>query len=49
VRTLVGSLGLVAAVPLTTVISAGLALNSDRLGKWKQALGPVGSGESHYH
>ena len=49
VRTLVGSLGLVAAVPFTTVISAGLALNSDRLGKWEQALGPVGSGEAHHH
>jgi uncharacterized membrane protein len=49
VRTLVGSLGLVAAVPLTTVIAAGLALNSDRLGKWEQVLGPEGSGESHLH
>jgi uncharacterized membrane protein len=49
VRTLVGSLGLVAAVPLTTVISAGLALNRDRLGKWEQALGPVGGGEGHHH
>ena len=49
VRTLVGSLGLVAAVPLTTVIAAGLALNRDRLGKWEQALGPVGGGEGHHH
>jgi len=48
VRTLVGSLGLVAAVPLTTVIAAGFALNKDRLEKWEQALGPVGSGESHH-
>lgn len=49
VRTLVGSLGLVAAVPLTTVIAAGFALNKDRLEKWEQALGPVGSGGGHVH
>jgi uncharacterized membrane protein len=49
VRTLVGSLGLVAAVPLTTVIAAGFALNQDRLEKWEQALGPVGSGSGHSH
>jgi len=49
VRTLVGSLGLVAAVPLTTAIAAGLALRSEGLGKWEQALGPVGSGEGHHH
>jgi len=49
VRTLVGSLGLIAAVPLTTVLSAGLALYSHRLGKWKQILGPEGSGESPSH
>jgi len=49
VRTLVGSLGLVAAVPLTTVIAAGFALNRQRLGKWEQVFGPKGSGESHSH
>jgi uncharacterized membrane protein len=49
VRTLVGSLGLVAAVPLTTAIAAGIALRSEGLGKWEQALGPVGSGEAHHH
>ena len=49
VRTLVGSLGLIAAVPLTTVIAAGLALYSHRLGKWEQILGPEGSGEVHHH
>jgi len=49
VRTLVGSLGLVAAVPLTTVIAAGFALNKDRLKKWEQALGPVGSGGDYAH
>ena len=49
VRTLVGSLGLVAAVPLTTVIAAGLVLRSEKLEKWEQALGPIGGGESHHH
>ena len=49
VRTLVGSLGLVAAVPLTTIIAAGLALNREKLGAWEQFLGPVGSGEVHHH
>ena len=49
VRTLVGSLGLVAAVPLTTAIAAGLALYSHRLGKWEQVLGAEGSGEGHSH
>jgi uncharacterized membrane protein len=47
VRTLVGSLGLVAAVPLTTAIAAGFALYSHRLGSWEQVLGPEGSGHIH--
>jgi len=38
-RTLVGSLGLIAAVPLTTAIAAGFVLNRHRLGKWEQVLG----------
>lgn len=49
VRTLVGSLGLVAAVPLTTAIAILFALRADSLGKWQQVLGPEGSGESHSH
>ena len=49
VRTLVGSLGLIAAVPLTTVIATGFALYSHRLGKWEQVLGAEGSGGSHHH
>lgn len=49
VRTLVGSLGLVAAVPLTTLIAAGFALYGPRLGKWEQVLGPEGGGEIHSH
>ncbi|MFZ5822590.1 MAG: YibE/F family protein, partial [Chloroflexota bacterium] len=48
VRTLVGSLGLIAAVPLTTAVAAGFALNRGRLGAWEQVLGPEGSG-GHIH
>jgi len=49
VRTLVGSLGLVTAVPLTTVIAILFAFRADSLSKWKQVLGPEGSGEGHVH
>ena len=49
VRTLVGSLGLIAAVPLTTAIAIWLALHGDRLGKLRQFLGPEGSGDGHGH
>jgi uncharacterized membrane protein len=49
VRTLVGSLGLVAAVPLTTLIAILFALRADALGKWRSVLGPEGSGVSHSH
>jgi uncharacterized membrane protein len=49
VRTLVGSLGLIAAVPLTTAIAILFALRADSLEKWQQFLGPEGIGESHSH
>lgn len=49
VRTLVGSLGLVTAVPLTTAIAILFALRADSLAKWRQILGPEGSGEGHIH
>jgi uncharacterized membrane protein len=49
VRTLVGSLGLIAAVPLTTVIAILFAQRAESLGKWEQVLGPEGSGEGHGH
>jgi uncharacterized membrane protein len=49
VRTLVGSLGLVTAVPLTTAIAILFALQADSLGEWKQVLGPVGGGDGHIH
>jgi uncharacterized membrane protein len=47
VRTLVGSLGLIAAVPLTTVIAILFAQRAESLGKWEQVLGPEGDGHSH--
>ena len=49
VRTLVGSLGLITAVPLTTAIAILFALRADSLGKWRQFLGPEGSGAAHIH
>jgi len=49
VRTLVGSLGLIAAVPLTTAIAILFALRADSLEKWREILGPEGSGESRSH
>ena len=48
VRTLVGSLGLIAAVPLTTAIAILFALRADSLRKWEQVLGPEGGG-AHSH
>ncbi len=45
VRTLIGSLGLIAAVPLTTVLAAWLARNGEH---WP-FLGPAGGGMGHSH
>ena len=49
VRTLVGSLGLIAAVPLTTVIAILFAQKSESLGRWEQVLGPEGDAGGHHH
>jgi uncharacterized membrane protein len=49
VRTLVGSLGLVTAVPLTTAIAILFALRADSFGNWRPLLGPEGSGDAHIH
>jgi uncharacterized membrane protein len=40
VRTLVGSLGLIAAVPISTLIVTVLMIYQDRLGQWRALLGP---------
>jgi len=49
VRTLVGSLGLIAAVPITTAIAAALALYHHRFGEWRWLLGPESMGGGHHH
>jgi len=48
-RTLVGSLGLIAAVPITTAIAIFFTQRSESLGKWEQVLGPEGGGHGHGH
>ncbi len=52
VRTLVGSLGLIAAVPISTLVASVLILYQERLGRWRVLLGPETSDElehSHAH
>jgi uncharacterized membrane protein len=49
VRTLVGSLGLIAAVPLTTVIAIFFVQRAESLGRWEQILGPEGEADGHHH
>ena len=49
VCTLVGSRGLVAAVPVSTLIATLFALYSEHLGAIRPYLGPVTSEESHSH
>jgi uncharacterized membrane protein len=50
VRTLVGSLGLIAAVPISTLIAAILITQQERLGEWRALLGPETSDEmGHAH
>ena len=40
VRTLAGSLALIAAVPISTLIATALMVYQDRLGEWRPVLGP---------
>ncbi|GAB4544680.1 MAG: hypothetical protein Fur002_18140 [Anaerolineales bacterium] len=47
VRTLVGSLGLIAAVPLTTLIAVFFARRAESLARWEFLLG--GEGDFHAH
>jgi uncharacterized membrane protein len=50
VRTLVGSLGLIAAVPISTLIATLLIVYQERLGDWRAVLGPETSDEmGHTH
>ena len=41
IRAMVGSLGLFAAVPITTALAAGIAVNYRHFGKIKTYLGPL--------
>jgi uncharacterized membrane protein len=49
VRTLVGSIGLFLAVPITTGLATLAAKRADRLGKLRPWLGPENSIEGHSH
>lgn len=50
VRTLVGSLGLIAAVPISTFVATALILNHEHFGEWRLLLGPVTGDETgHVH
>lgn len=51
VRTLVGSLGLIAAVPLTTILASVIAARYPTFGSWIRFLGPKsgGEGEGSHH
>ncbi len=48
VRTLVGSMGLIAAVPISTLIATALIVRQNRLGQWRSILGPE-TGDEHGH
>ena len=47
VRTLVGSLGLIAAVPITTGLACLVVLYHERLGRLRPLLGTFSLGEGH--
>jgi uncharacterized membrane protein len=49
VRTLVGSLGLIAAVPISTFIATVLIVYQDRLGEWRMFLGSEAGGSGLEH
>ena len=50
VRTLVGSLGLIAAVPISTFLATVIILYQERFGRWRTLLGPeTGDEIEHGH
>jgi len=50
IRTLVGSIGLMAAVPISSLIATATVLYAHRLGQWRALLGPdMGGGEYLHH
>ena len=51
VRTLVGSIGLIAAAPISTGVTCLIAINQHRLGSLRRYLGPenLGGGYDKFH
>ncbi len=49
VRTMVGSLGLISAVPMTTLLSAVMVIHGSQWGPWSGWLGPVSREGDHDH
>ncbi len=49
VRMLVGSLGLIAAVPITSLIATAFALRGEELGEWRAILGSQTGDAEHRH
>jgi uncharacterized membrane protein len=49
VRTLVGSLGLITSVPITTLLATLLALYDHKLGRFRRFLGPTTLGQHAHH
>jgi len=49
VRTLVGSVGLIAAVPITSLIATALATRGNQLGEWRALFGPDTGDAEHHH
>jgi hypothetical protein len=47
VRTLVGSVGLIAAVPITSLIAMALAMRGNQLGEWRALFG-LDTGDAEY-
>ncbi len=49
VRTMVGSLGLITAVPLTTILSSLIVKKQHTFGPLRKLLGPMTMDENHHH
>jgi len=49
VRTLVGSLGLISAVPLTTMLASWIVIQYPELGGWKRHFGPLSRERGKHH
>jgi len=49
VRTMVGSLGLITAVPLTTILSSLIVNKQNNFGSLRKLLGPMTMDDNHHH